>query len=94
LKYHQGSIKTHIKEVINYDSYYIIRAIDKSFKVGERYKKADIKEGIQSIYKSLEIDKVAKATDINEYFKNKDCKMSDKTNGLLIEGKLYNIINE
>lgn len=94
LKYHQGSIKTHLREAINYDGYSILRAIDKLFIVGERYKNPYLKAQIQIIYNDLGIDKKAKGTSIYEYFKVKPCKMPDKTNGLLLENKLYSIVNK
>jgi len=93
LKFHQGTIKQHLATALSYNEYGVTKSIDKMFVIGERYKKTDIKIMIQSIFDGLGIVKKATATNINDYFDSKPCKMSDKTNGLLIGSKLYKINN-
>lgn len=74
-------------------NYSPLKIIDNTFTVGKRYSKAEIKNSIQQIYDSLSIHKVAKSTTIKEYFEVIECKMLDKTNGLLLCRKLYSIFN-
>jgi hypothetical protein len=47
----------------------LIDAITKLFKVGTSYQTADIKVKIQKVYDDFNIDKTAKATDIETYFR-------------------------
>jgi len=89
LKYHQNSIKTHLATALSYNEYGVMKSIDKLFKVGEKYKNSDIKILIQSIYDNLNIKKKATATSINEYFETKICKTLDKSNGLLLLRKKF-----
>ena len=91
LKHHQGSIKTQFNKVSKVDEYLIIKAINKAFNVNGRYSKTDIKAMIQSIYKQLNVKKIAKTTSINDFYEVKECKIPHRTNGLILESKLYSI---
>lgn len=54
------------------DKYYDI--VSKlSLKTGQRYTRKEIKEKLSGVYKSLSINKTAKASDIAEYYTVRDC---------------------
>ena len=57
-----------------------------TFKVGERYSKSDIKEMLRKIYTSLDMTKTPKATDLEEYFELRRCKITNKTDRKRYEG--------
>ena len=50
-----------------------------TFKVGEKYKKSDIKPRLQEIYTELGLSKTAKAIDLEEYYELKNIKINDPT---------------
>ena len=91
LKFHQTNIKKHLATALSFNTYAITKAIYKVFKTGERYKRTEIKNKIQSIYDSTGTIKKATGTDIDEYFDNKPCKMPDKSNGFILGEKLIKI---
>ena len=62
----------------------------KTFEVGKRYTKADIKNILGGLYKRLGYQKTAKASDLQEYFWTKDVKFLEGgkwVNGFEIQGK-------
>jgi hypothetical protein len=66
----------------------IASEIYKTFEVGKRYVKADIKETLKELYERLGYKKTAKASDLQEYFEVKKIYTSDKKNGFeLLEKK-------
>lgn len=61
------------------------------FTVGESYTRKEIKEKLRKIYSDLGIIKVPKATDLEEFFEIKVCKINEgkiRVNGYKIEKKL------
>ena len=61
--------------------------IQKEFHVGDKLLKADIKEKLKKIYETLNINKSAKAIDIEEWFEVKRSKMEDKEGLELVKQK-------
>jgi hypothetical protein len=47
------------------------------FKVGEKYKRTDIKFKLQEIYTELGLQKIAKSTDLEEYYEIKKVRFTD-----------------
>ena len=68
----------------------MIPEIHNTFKVGEIYSLADIKEKLKQIYSTYTYNKTAKATDIEFYFDISDC--SRKVEGKKV--KCYKILNK
>ena len=68
----------------------MIPEIHNTFKVGEIYSLADIKEKLKQIYSTNNYNKTAKATDIEFYFDISDC--SRKVEGKKV--KCYKILNK
>ena len=66
----------------------VIEEIKKSFIQGERYTKSEIKEKLKAIYESNGYNKTPKASDLEEYFEIKLCKVVDKFSGKLDNGFL------
>ena len=62
----------------------VISKVRETFKVGERYTKAWIKEKLREIYTEENYKKTPKATDLSEWFDIKKVYMSDKKNGFEI----------
>lgn len=60
--------------------------IYKIYKIGDRLIKADIKSKLQEIYDNLNISQKAKATNIEEWFETKRCKMKNPKTGKNIDG--------
>ena len=58
--------------------------IYKAFGVGEKYKKADIKSALKDIYMYVGYQATPKATDLEEYFEIKECKITE--NGEVSKG--------
>lgn len=77
------------KELGNYvvDKEDIEMIIQKEFHEGDRLLKADIKEKLKKIYETLNINKSAKAIDIEEWFEVKRSKMEDKEGLELVKQK-------
>lgn len=63
---------------------YLNNAVKKCFMTGNRYSNKDAKQRLQKIYDGVGLKKKAKASDLNEYFSVKSCKMSDRAEGLEI----------
>jgi hypothetical protein len=62
----------------------VISEIYKTFKVGQRYTKSDIKDSLNNLYQRLGYQKKAKATDLEIYYLMKYVKFQDS------EGKWVN----
>ena len=77
------------KELGNYvvDKEDIEMIIQKEFHEGDRLLKADIKEKLKKIHETLNINKSAKAIDIEEWFEVKRSKMEDKEGLELVKQK-------
>jgi hypothetical protein len=80
LGYNITNIKKEIKDLkIDMDS--LSKKIFSNFKEGQRYTKADIKTTLGEIYESLEYSRTPKASDLEYYFKIKDCLIQNKETG-------------
>ncbi len=52
-----------------------------NYKEGNKYSRNSVKEDLQKLYDSLNYTKTAKASDLDEYFEVKDCKILNKETG-------------
>ena len=77
-------------EIENFDTTPIYAEIYKVFTEGEKYTSAYIKSTLKDIYQKFNYKKTAKATDIEEYFIAKLCRVKDLNTGTW--GKGYEII--
>jgi hypothetical protein len=50
-----------------------------TFQINLKYTKSDIKETLRSIYESLNYNKTPKASDLENYFELKDCKLTNSS---------------
>ena len=83
LKYRRGNLEKEYKSMKSYTTNQdnIVNEINSNFKVGERYSKLYIKETLRIIYESNGYNKTPKASDLEEYFEIKLCKVADKETG-------------
>ena len=81
LKYRKGNLEKEYSgnKSINLES--IVEEIKSKFIPGERYSKSEIKEILRTIYETNGYNKTPKASDLEEYFEIKLCKVLDKTTG-------------
>jgi hypothetical protein len=83
LKYQKGNLEKEYKSIksysLNFDS--IMGEIKSKFIVGQRYSKSIIKEILQIIYEANGYNKTAKASDLEEYFEIKLCKIFNESTG-------------
>jgi hypothetical protein len=52
-----------------------------NYKEGNKYSRNSVKEDLQKLYDSLNYTKTAKASDLDEYFEVKECKILNKETG-------------
>jgi hypothetical protein len=55
--------------------------IYQKFKEGDKISKVEIKSKLQNLYKSLKLNKTAKASDLEKYFELKSCKVKNSQTG-------------
>ena len=67
--YKEANLKKELSYYQNFDNIKII--VNSLFKVGSVYSSKEIKMGLQSIYDNLKIEKIAKATDLSDFFELK-----------------------
>ena len=83
LKYQKGNLEKEYRDqkikLINTDQ--IIEEIKGRFKPGERYSKVFIKSTLKDIYESNGYNKTPKASDLEEYFEIKLCKILNESTG-------------
>ena len=83
LNYVKGNLEKEYKSIksfsINQDK--LLDEIEEAFIVGEKYTKSYIKETLRTIYENNGYNKTPKASDLEEYFEIKLCKVLDKTTG-------------
>ena len=83
LKYQKGNLEKEYKSQkslsININS--IVSEIINAFPVNSRFSKAYIKETLRSIYESNGYNKTPKASDLEEYFEIKLCKILNESTG-------------
>ncbi len=79
LGYKESNIRDYIDQLVKKDS--ISGLIMYTFLIGNRYTKKYIKEKLQEIYDQIGIRKVAKASDLEDYFVLNKIKISNKTTG-------------
>jgi len=89
-KYKESEIKREVDKLCGNSQKedQVKEEIYKTFKVGCRYIKADIKSTLKNLYERLGYQKTAKASDLQEYFKIKGILTSDKKNGFEILEKI------
>ena len=77
LNYVKGSLEKEYKNQKNHilDIDAVIRDITSTFIVGKRYSKSSIKETLQIIYETNGYNKTPKASDLEQYFEIKLCKI-------------------
>ena len=88
-RYHKSELEKELA-LQKFEVNNMIPEIHNTFKVGEIYSLADIKEKLKQIYSTNNYNKTAKATDIEFYFDISDC--SRKVEGKKI--KCYKILNK
>lgn len=69
---------TYIKKelgIVSFSPEVLINTIYSNFKVGEKWKVSDIKEKLANLYNSISYKKTPKATDLEEFFEVKECKI-------------------
>lgn len=80
LKYRRGNLEKEYKDQkiksINTDK--VIEEIKSKFQLGEKYSKSEIKETLRTIYESNGYNKTPKASDLEKYFKLKECLIMNK----------------
>ena len=83
LKYQKTNLEKEYKNQKNHilDINAVIRDITKTFIVGQRYSKLNIKETLQTIYENNGYNKTPKASDLEEYFEIKLCKIFNESTG-------------
>ena len=83
LNYVKGNLEKEYKSIksfsINQDK--LLDEIKEAFILGEKYTKSYIKEILRTIYENNGYNKTPKASDLEEYFEIKLCKVLDKTTG-------------
>ena len=81
LKYRKGNLEKEYSgnKTVNLD--YIVEEIKSKFIPGDRYSKSEIKETLRTIYETNGYNKTPKASDLEEYFDIKLCKVLDKATG-------------
>ena len=94
LKFHQTNIKKHLKIALSFNTYGEITAVNKVFKIGGRYPKAEIKETLRSIYSKLDIKKSATAIRIREYFEADECLLENGNKGLILSKKVNTVFKK
>ena len=70
-----------IKNNKNIDENFILKNLESIFIIGEKYSKIFIKKTLQKIFDSLDLKRKAKATDLEEWFELKPCKINNKETG-------------
>lgn len=86
LSYNSAKIKNHLG-VVTFSQELLESSIYSEFKVGDKITLSDIKSRLEVLYKSINYDKVAKATDLENYFEVKKCTINfpdKRVNGLEI----------
>ena len=68
----------------------VVSEIYKTFKVGQRYTKKNIKAVLSDLYERLGYKKTAKATDLELYYIMKPILTPEKQNGFELIGKRWN----
>ena len=82
LNYQKGNLEAEYNSVSGkYSTIDLKTTIFDTFKVCERYTKRDLKLELQKIYDNLGIGKTAKASDLEEYFELRDCKIPNPETG-------------
>ena len=85
LHYQKGALEKEynrlnsISSTINIDS--LPNEIYNNFKDGNKYLRSHIKSTLQKIYDNLGYSKTAKASDLDEYFETKACKIINSETG-------------
>jgi hypothetical protein len=77
--YIEIDIKNEANSILNYNE--IKAKILINFKPGNKYSSKDVKQILKGIYSKLNIDKAAKASELENYFKLKECKVLNSDTG-------------
>jgi len=82
LKYQKGNLEQEYNAVllrgdIGNPKNKVKEKILQIFQIDSKYTKADIKEMLRKLYEELEYNKTPKASDLEEYFELKDCKLTN-----------------
>ena len=88
-RYHKSELEKELA-LQKFEVNNMVPEIHNTFKVGEVYSLADIKEKLKQIYSTYAYNKTAKATDLEFYFDISDC--SRKVEGKKV--KCYRILNK
>ena len=81
LKYRKGNLEKEYSGNKSISLDFIVKEVKSKFIPGERYSKSEIKEILRTIYESNGYNKTPKASDLEEYFEIKLCKVLDKITG-------------
>lgn len=77
--YKEAELKKKLNNSISLPE--LSKHIESEFKIGDRLSKKEIKSRIEIIYSKLKIEKTPKATDLEEWFEIRSCKISNKATG-------------
>jgi len=91
LSYNYSDIKKELNNIINFSLCKIDVEIKSKFKIGDCISLTDTKRIIQNLYADYNIDKIAKASEIERFFVTKRIKIKDD-NGKYVHG--YKILGE
>ena len=79
--------------VVVFDPANLGNHIRSTFRVGDRYSLADIKIKLQELYKNINYNKTAKATDLKEFFEVSECLLTRVVDGEKKRVKGYELLN-
>lgn len=85
LSYNYSDIKKELNNIINFSLCKIDVEIKSKFKIGDCISLSDTKRIIQNLYDNYNIDKIAKASEIERFFVTKRIKIKDD-NGKFVHG--------
>ena len=86
LHYRSGELEEEYQSILHPEDTSIIEGevkdeILKEFVISERYSKSSIKARLERIYNSLKYNKTPKASDLEEYFEIKECRVLNSDTG-------------
>ena len=79
--------------VVIFDPANLGNHIRSTFKIGDKYSLADIKIKLQDLYKNINYNKTAKATDLIEFFEVSECLLTRVVDGEKKRVKGYELLN-
>ena len=78
--------------IVTFNQNLLISSIYSEFKVGDVWLLSDIKQRLESIYSSINYNKVAKASDLISYFEIQETMLRKEINGEKKRVKVYKLL--